>query len=83
MFSIFDYDLMLLLALFSIFRSFFFTQMDVNDPAAQQQGDAHPGQDEAVTKVSWYQSSGLQEDFFMVQRVDERCRKHSQAFKGG
>lgn len=37
---------------FSIFRSFFFTQMDVDDPAAKQQGDAHPGQDEAVTKAS-------------------------------
>lgn len=43
---------MLLLALFSIIRSFFFTQMNVYNPTAKQQGDAHPGQDEAVTKVS-------------------------------
>lgn len=56
--------------------------MDVDDPAAKQQGDAHPGQDEAVTKASWQQFSGVLEDFFMVQRVDERRRKHSQAFKG-
>lgn len=55
--------------------------MDVYDPAAEQQGDAHPGQDEAVTKVPWEQLSGVLEDFFMVQRVDERCRKHSQALK--
>lgn len=73
---------MLLLALFSIIWSFFFTQMDIYDPAAKQQGDAHPGHDKAVTKMSWSQLPGVLEDFFMVQRVDEGCRKHSQPFKG-
>lgn len=43
---------MLLPALFSIIRSFFFTQMNVYNPTAEQQGDANPGQDEAVTKLS-------------------------------
>lgn len=46
------YDQMRLLALCSIIWSFFFTQMDVYNPTAKQQGDTHPGQDEAVTKVS-------------------------------
>lgn len=44
---------MLLLALLSVIQLFFFTQMDVYNPAAKQQWDAHPGQDEAVTKMSW------------------------------
>lgn len=56
--------------------------MDVDDAAAKQQGDADPGQDEAVTKASGQQFSGVLEDFFVVQRVDERRRKHSQALKG-
>lgn len=55
--------------------------MDVYKPATKQQRDTHPGQDEAVTKASWQQLSGVLEDFFMVQRVDESGRKHSQAFR--
>lgn len=52
--------LQLLLGFFlSLSRSLFFTQVDVHDPAAQQQGHTHPGQDEAVAKASWGQFSGV------------------------
>lgn len=37
--------------------SLFFAQVDVYDTATQQQGDTHPGQDEAVAKVSCGQLS--------------------------
>lgn len=47
------FDPMLLRALFSIIWSFFFTQMDVYNPTAEQQGDTNPGEKEAVAKVSW------------------------------
>lgn len=51
---------------FLFFWSLFLTQVDVYDPTAQQQGDTHPGQDEAVAKVSWSQLSGVLEDFLIV-----------------
>lgn len=49
----------LFFSFFSLSRSLFFTQVDVHDPAAQQQGHTHPGQDEAVAKASWGQFSGV------------------------
>lgn len=56
----------LLLILLSFCWSLFLTQVDVYNPATQQQGDTHPGQDEAVAKVSWSQLSGVLKDILIV-----------------
>lgn len=55
--------------------SLFLSQVDVNDPATQQQWDTNPGQDEAVAKVSCCKLSWVLKDFRVVQSVNESSRK--------
>ena len=45
--------------------------MDVQDTADEEEGDARPGQDEAIAKVSRFQVSWGIQDVFPVEREDE------------
>lgn len=48
-----------------------FTQMDVHDSTAQEQGYANPRQEKAVAEVSQAQLPRVLKDFFIVQGVNE------------
>lgn len=56
----------------------FLAQVDIDNPTAEQQGNTHPGQDEAVAEMTIIPLLGVLEDLFSLESVDQDSCKCGQ-----